>query len=349
LKEGSSAEPLRMAALDLDAIARGTTARLRIDMVRNGMGDMIRMPAFVIRGAEDGPVLGVTAAMHGNELNGIRIVQRLIAELSAESLRGTVVALPVVNIPGFLANRREFNDGYDLNRVMPGRERGTCSQVYAHRVVDRIVRHFDYLIDLHTASFGRVNSLYVRADLTNPVTSHMAYLQSPQIIVHNKGSDGTLRSAAADLGIHAITLEVGDPQRFQRSLIRSSLRGILNTMEHLRMLDNGEPEPGTRPVICGRSYWLYTDRGGILDVLPAVTDKVEKGEVIARVTNLFGEVVREHHAPDNGVVVGKSVNPVNQAGSRILHLGIEGLPDDYPDPAASFAGFAVIPNLDDDE
>jgi uncharacterized protein len=345
----SSSEPLRVEALRIDSIPRGTTARLRIDMVRNGMGDMIRMPAFVVRGAEDGPVLGVTAVMHGNELNGVRIVQRLLSEVSPKGMRGTLVAVPVVNIPGFLANQREFSDGYDLNRVMPGRDRGTSSQVYAHRVVERVVRHFEYLIDLHTASFGRVNSLYVRADLTNPVTSHLAYLQSPQIIVHNKGSDGTLRSAAADLGIHAITLEVGDPQRFQRSLIRSSLRGILNAMEHLRMLDNGEPEPGSPPVICGRSYWLYTDRGGILDVLPAVTDRVEKGELIARVTNLFGDVVREYRAPENGVVVGKSVNPVNQAGSRILHLGIEGLPDDYPDPAASFAGFAVIPNLDDDE
>lgn len=348
MNDAMSTEPLRVEALAIDRIPRGTTARLRIDMVRNGMGDMIRLPAFVVRGAEDGPVLGVTAAMHGNELNGVRIVQRLLSELSPSSMRGTFVAVPVVNIPGFLANEREFNDGYDLNRVMPGRERGTSSQVYAHRVVERVVRHFDYLVDLHTASFGRVNSLYVRADLTNPVTSHLAYLQSPQIIVHNKGSDGTLRSAAADLGIHAITLEVGDPQRFQRSLIRSSLRGILNAMEHLRMLDDGEPEPGNTPVICGKSYWLYTDRGGILDVLPAVTDRVEKGQLIARVTNLFGDVVREYRAPESGVVVGKSVNPVNQAGSRILHLGIEGLPDDYPDPAASFAGFAGMPSLDDE-
>ena len=131
-------EPVRVEALCLDAIPRGSTARLRIDMVRNGMGEMIRLPAFVARGAEDGPVLGVTAAMHGNELNGVRIVQRLIAELSPASMRGTVVAIPVVNIPGFLANEREFNDGYDLNRVMPGCDAGTSSQVYAHRLVNRV-------------------------------------------------------------------------------------------------------------------------------------------------------------------------------------------------------------------
>lgn len=344
MNDAMSARPLTVDHLYLDEIPRGTTARLRIDMARNGMGDMIRMPATVVRGAFDGPVLGVTAAMHGNELNGVRIVQRLVPELDPQALHGTVVALPVVNIPGFLANKRGFNDGYDLNRVMPGRKSGTSSQVYAHRVVNRVVRHFDYLIDLHTASFGRVNSLYVRADLTNPVTSHLAYLQSPQIIVHNKGSDGTLRSAAAELGIHAITLEVGDPQRFQRSLIRSSLRGILNAMEHLRMLDDGEPEPTNEPVICGKSYWLYTDHGGILDVLPAVTDRIQKGQLIARVSNLFGDIVREYVAPEDGVVVGKSVNPVNQAGSRILHIGIEGLPDDYPDPAESFVD---LPELDD--
>lgn len=333
------AEPRAVADLEIEDIPPGTRARLYVDMVRNGLGDMIRLPIVVVRGAHEGPVLGITAAMHGNELNGVRILQRLVPEVDPAALHGTMVAVPVVNVPGFLMNTREFNDGFDLNRVMPGKDRGTSSEVYAYRLMNRVIRHFDYLIDLHTASFGRVNSLYVRADLTNPVTSHLAYLQSPQIVVHNKEHDGTLRSAAADVGIVAITVEVGDPQRFQRTLVRTSLQGILNVMEHLHMLHDGEPETDHEPVICGKSYWLYTDRGGLLDVFPTVTDRVRKGQPIARVTNVFGDIVRQYEAPEDGIVVGKSINPVNQAGSRILHLGVIGLPDDYPDPAASFAGF----------
>jgi predicted deacylase len=295
-------------------------------MVRNGLGELIRMPVIVARGSQPGPVIGVTAAVHGNELNGIRIIHRLLESLEMDALCGTVVAVPVVNIPGYLMNRREFNDGTDLNRLMPGREPGTSVEIYVHRFVDRIARHFNYLIDLHTASFGRVNSLYVRADLTNPITARLARLQHPQIIVHNKGTDGTLRSAAAALGIHAITVEIGDPQRFQRRLIQSSLTGILNVLGQLSMIDTPVHLPENEPVICGRSHWMYTDRGGVLEVFPEVTSMIETGQRVARVSNVYGDVVREYDAPESGIVVGKSSNPVNQAGSRILHLGIVGPP-----------------------
>lgn len=321
--------------LELAELPPGAIYRLRVDMVRDGMGEMVRIPVIVIRGAQRGPVVGITAAIHGNELNGVRIVHRMLPSLDPATLSGTIVAVPVVNVPGYLANKREFNDNQDLNRVMPGREPGTTSEVYAHRFLERIVRPFDYLIDLHTASFGRVNSLYVRADMSMPITARLAFLQSPQIIVHNAGGDGTLRAAAADLGIPSITVEVGDPQRFQRTLIRSSMIGTLNVLEHLDMIPEDDEDPVDTPIVCGRSYWIYTDRGGVLDVLPAVADQVEAGDVIARITNMFGEVVREYHAPETGVVVGKSINPVNQAGSRVLHLGIPGLPDHFPDPSST--------------
>ena len=328
--------------IDLEALEPGAIHLLKCDMVRDGLGQMIRVPVVVARGADPGPVVGLTAAVHGNELNGVRIIHRILPELSPENLAGTIVAVPVVNIPGYLRNQRLFSDHVDLNRVMPGREGGTESEVYAARFIDRIVKRFDYLIDLHTASFGRVNSLYVRADMRKPVTARMAFLQSPQIIVHNEGGDGTLRSAADDLGIPAITVEVGDPQRFQRKLIRSSLLGTLNVLEHLDMIDDTDEEPGADPVLCGRSYWIYTDRGGVLDVIPDVTARVRKGDLIARVTDVFGRPETEYRAPEDGIVVGKSVNPVNQAGSRILQLGILGLPENFPDPTQSLTSWPKL-------
>ncbi len=332
--------------IDLESLERGAVHRLRVDMVRDGLGEMIRIPVVVVRGKESGPVVGLVAAIHGNELNGVRIIQRLLPELDPAELSGTIVAIPVLNIPGYLRSQREFSDKVDLNRIMPGREGGTESEVYAARLMARIVRHFDYLIDLHTASFGRVNSLYVRADMRNPVTARMAFLQSPQIIVHNDGGDRTLRSAADALGIPAITVEVGDPQRFQRKLIRSSLAGTLNVLEHLAMIEDGDEDIDVEPILCGRSFWIYTDRGGVLDVVPDVAQRVAKGEKIARVTDVFGSIVREYFAPEAGIVVGKSSNPVNQAGSRILHLGIEGMPDHYPDPTQSLAGWPKLGTMD---
>jgi uncharacterized protein len=328
--------------LELESLAPGTVTRFRVDMVRDGMGEMIRMPVVVVKGTKPGPKLGFTAAIHGNELNGVRVIQRLVPSIDPATLAGTVVAVPVVNVPGYLSNRREFNDNADLNRVMPGQARGTMAQVYAHRFVDRVVRGFDYLIDLHTASFGRINSLYVRADLRNPVTARMAYLEGPEIVVHNAGADGTLRSAAAAMGVHAITVELGDPQRFQRDRIRSSVLGSFNVLEHLEMVPERSAPLVAEPVICGRSYWIYTDRGGLLDVFPEVCERVRAGQTIARVSDMYGDTMCEYQAPEDGIVVGKSVNPVNQAGSRILHLGIEGLPPEYPDPGATLVAWPKV-------
>lgn len=301
----------------------GKISRYWVRIVSSGMGQAILVPAMIARGRESGPVLGITAAVHGNELNGLPIVQKVFQSIDIDQLRGTLVGIPVVNVPGFLINQREFNDGQDLNRLMPGRPDGTQSQVYASRILDRIIQPFEYLIDLHTASFGRVNSYYIRANMDHPVTARMAELQNAEIIVNNAGGDGTLRSAAANLGIHAITVEAGDPHKFQRGMIRSAITGALNVMRDLDMIPDPIVPPEEPPVICQRSYWLYTNYGGVLEVFPRVSDRVAKGERIALVRNIFGDIKRVYTAPEAGVVVGRSVNPLNQTGSRIIHLGIE--------------------------
>lgn len=324
--------------LDLEAVDPGSVARFRVAMVRDGLGDLIRIPVVVLRGAEPGPVVGVTAAVHGNELNGVRIIHKLVASLDPADLVGTIVAVPVVNVPGYLQERRGFNDGQDLNRIMPGKRSGTSSEVYAHRFLERIVKGMDFLIDLHTASFGRVNSLYVRANLLDPVTARMAYLQRPDIIVHNEGGDGTLRNAAADLGIPAITVEVGDPSRFQRKMIRFGLSGLTHLLWRAGVLGEGEEEADElddnldrEPIICSRSYWTYTEHGGMLQVFPEVGEIVSSGTTLAVVRNIFGDEVARYHAPHDAVIIGRSTNPVNQAGARVVHLGVLGERSDFAD------------------
>jgi len=308
--------------LDLGDCPPGTMTRYWVHVVSSGTAQPILVPVMVAKGHEPGPVLGITAAVHGNELNGLPVVQRIFANLKIEQIRGTLVGVPVINVPGFLMNQRYFNDGSDLNRLMPGRADGNVSQIYAHRIIKKIVRHFEYLLDLHTASTGRINSYYIRANLNHPITARMAELQNAEIIVNNPGADGTLRSAAADLGIHAITVEAGDPQKFQKGMIRSAITGAFNVMRHLDMIDEPIVAPEDPAVICQRSYWIYTNAGGLLEVFPKITDYVEQGERIALVRNVFGDIVREYFAPETGIVVGKSVNPTNQTGGRILHLGI---------------------------
>lgn len=309
--------------LDLDALPIGEIYKCWLNLTEDALSRPLSIPVIAIRGEQPGPVLGITAVVHGNELNGLSVIQRLFRALDPTSIKGTILAVPVVNVPSFLLGTRRYTDGEDLNRIMPGKEDGNISQFYAHQFIEKVIKHFDYLIDLHTASFGRINSYYIRVDMSNEHTRKMALLQNPQIIVNNTGGDGTLRSAASDLGIHAITVEVGDPSKFQQGMIRSGLTGIFNCLSYLNMTEEEIEEPEEEPVVCKRSYWLYTDTGGVLEVVPSLQARVKKGEVVAKLRNIFGELIQEYKAPEDGVVVGKSVNPVGDAGARILHLGID--------------------------
>lgn len=309
--------------LDITQTPVGTIGHYWMKIISDGMGKAINVPVMVARGHQDFPVLGLTAAVHGNELNGIPVIQRLFNEIDVKDLKGTIVGVPVVNIPSFIRKKRRFNDGVDLNHIMPGKEDGNVSQVYAYRFFHRLVKHFDYLLDLHTASFGRVNSYYIRADMKHPVTRKLALLQNAQIIVHNPPSDGTLRGAADALDIPAITLEVGNPNTFQRKLIRSGIEGVHNVLSYLEMTDDKILEPETDAILCKRSYWIYTAKGGLLSIPVGLTQRVRKGELIATLRDIFGNLIQEYYAPEDGVVIGKSISPVNQSGGRILHLGIE--------------------------
>ncbi|KAJ3195326.1 hypothetical protein HK101_000516 [Irineochytrium annulatum] len=311
-----------MAYLDLQALPGGTVSRMWVALAEDGLNNPIRVPVIVAKGVKAGPVVGITAALHGNELNGIPLIHRLIRELNCKALHGTLVAIPVTNAPGYLRSQRGYSEGTDLNRILPGKSDGSAPQVYAYALMDRLIKNLDYLLDLHTASRGRVNSLYVRADMLNPRTRKMASLQNPQIIVHNKSPDGSLRGATMDKGIAAITVEIGDPSRFQKRFVKNALLGVTNILCHLKMIPSEPDLPEYEPVICSRSFWIFADKGGVLSVLPEIYTWVRKGEPIAYVHSLFGGVIRTYNAPEDGIVIGKSVDPVCESGSRILHLGV---------------------------
>ena len=315
-------EVMTISELHLDEIDKGTLKYFWLRLVSDGFGNPISIPLIIAKGMKDGPVLGLTAAVHGNELNGIPVIQRLFTEIDVNELSGTIIGVPVVNVPAFMRKKRRFNDGVDLNHIMPGKEDGNVSQLYAFRFVNKLVKRFDFLIDLHTASFGRVNSYYIRADMEQEATKELALLQNAEIIVHNPPSDGTLRGAADELGIPAITLEVGNPSIFQKRLIRSGIEGIHNVLCHLKMIDDEYELIENETVFCEKSYWLYTDRGGLLSVNVELREKVTKGQKVATIRNIFGEQTKEYFAPEDGIVIGKSVSPVNQSGGRILHLGV---------------------------
>ena len=295
-----------------------------IELVENAIGRPIQIPVVVARGKKDGPIMGITSALHGNELNGIPVIHQLLQRLNLKTLRGTVVCVIAANLPGMLNHQREFSDGVDLNHIMPGKPHGKLSHVYAHELVDRVTSHFDYLIDLHTASGGRVNSLYVRADLQQASTAQMAYLLRPQIIVHNPPSDYTLRGVADEANKPAITVEICDPLRFQSDPIKRTLQGIRRILNHFELTPTRKPAaaPPKPPILCRKSYWILAERGRMIQVIPKVAQYVSKGELIATQINIFGDLIQEYMAPEDGIVIGHAVNPLGQTGERILHLGV---------------------------
>jgi len=310
---------IEIDALDLESLELATKHRRWLRLLDDPLGQPVRLPILIARGARPGPTLGITAAVHGDEVNGIPVIHQLFQKLDVNKLSGTIVAVVVVNVPAFEHHTRRTPHGFDLNHHFPGVADGNDVQQYAHRFTDRVVSKLDALVDLHTASQGRSNTLYVRANMTRDDTARMAYLQRPQIILHNPASDGTLRGA---LEIPAITVEIGNPSRFQRDFIRRAVAGLRAVLGELGMLARRPVVMGEAPVLCARSRWLFTRAGGFLTVLPELAAWVEEGEPIARLVDPFGELVQTYHAPEAGIVIGRAVDPVAGAGARILHLGV---------------------------
>lgn len=314
--------------LDLSKYEKGQIHNLWLKLGEDTVGEPIKIPVIVARGTQDGEVLGLTAAIHGNELNGIAIIQRIMTTLDMASLKGTIIAIPGLNPLGIANNQREFIDLQDLNRLFPGKLNGNRSQQMAYQIAQKIIPLFDYHVDLHTASFGRVNTLYGRGDMQNDTLSTMLRLLEPDIIVSNKGTASfgeasglTLRACAISKGVQSITLEYGNPQVYQEEMIERGTTGLQNLMKWMGLQPGEATVPPARNV-CSKSYWLFTQKGGYLELYVELNEKLTKGQPIGTLRNAFGEIIEEYVAPEAGIVIGKSTNPVNISGGRIIHLGV---------------------------
>ncbi|MCO4762551.1 MAG: succinylglutamate desuccinylase/aspartoacylase family protein [Myxococcales bacterium] len=309
-------------------LASGCVHRVALRLAHDALGRPIEVPLLAAVGRKPGPRVGLTAAVHGNELNGVEAIHRLFHGLDVATLRGAILALPIVNVPGFLGRRRHLVKGYDLNHSFPGDATGPTWSQYAHNVTTRFLAHVDVLLDLHTASTGRVNTLYVRADMRDARAARLAHLQRPRIIVHSPPADGTLRGAASDRGVPAITVEIGNPQLFQRDVVRSSVRGIRAVLAEAGVLPKRKLQLGPPPIVCVQSGWEYTDRGGLMQVEVDLAAQIEEGDLLASLHDAWGLPVASYRAPHAGIVIGRSVDPVAATGARIVHLGRLASPSD---------------------
>ena len=307
-------------AIDPRSYPENRRTNLLVPIYGRATGSALRIPLVVARGKHDGPVVGITAAVHGNELNGIKIIHRFLEWINLEELRGSLLCAPVVNVPGFDMGTRFFTDGVDLNNTFPGLEDGTPSEQYARSFCSTFLPKIEYLIDIHTASAGRLNSLYVRVDLDHEVSKTLALLLDPEIILHSPTSSGTLRSVALNQGVPAVTLEAGNPSVIQGSMVYAGEIGLRNILAHLNMLDC-DVQHSRKPLVCESSKWLRTTGGGILDTDIKLLEHVEENQIVAKTFDSFGNLLQEYTAPYGGVVIGRAAYPVSIPGTRYCYLG----------------------------
>ena len=279
----------------------------------------VNIPLTVVRGHEPGPAVFMTAAIHGDELNGVEVVRGMIQQMEPEKIRGTLLLLPVVNRFGFLTHSRYLPDRRDLNRHFPGDPRGSSADRIAAIIFRQVVSNADYGLDFHTASVGRTNLPHIRADLSKRDVRRVAKAFGTEVIVDAAGSPHSLRAASVAAGVPTILFEGGETFRFQRRDIRKGLAGCFNVLSELGMLPIPRREPRLQ-VILKVTDWVRAEKGGILDLIATPGELVYEHEELAVIENPFGREVSTVLAPFTGLVLGTTTRPMVSPGDAVAHL-----------------------------
>jgi predicted deacylase len=248
-------------------------------------------------------------------------VRRVLERVEAATLvRGTVVAVPIVNVFGFIEGTRYLPDRRDLNRSFPGSPRGSLAARLANLFMQEVVHRCTHGIDLHTAGSGRSNLPQIRANLEDPRTREVAEAFAAPVMMHATTRDGSLRQAAASRGVPVLLFEGGEPHRFNPEVIQVGVHGVLRVLRRLGMVDMDE-EATARSVVVKKSRWLRARRGGLLRLAVKEGDRVSAGASAGTISDPFGQGVSHVRVPHDGIVIGHAQNPVVNQGDAVLHIG----------------------------
>ncbi|MEN8206242.1 MAG: succinylglutamate desuccinylase/aspartoacylase family protein [Pseudomonadota bacterium] len=303
-------------------VAPGTATRLawKTDGTMSGLATPT--PVMVIKGKTPGKTMCMTAAVHGDELNGIEIVRRVMYDINPEKLTGNIIGIPIVNLQGFQRGSRYLPDRRDLNRYFPGEANGSLASRIAFSLFNEVIAHCDFLVDMHTGSLRRTNMPQIRADIRYEKVAKLTEGFGKVLVIHSTGSPGMLRFAAVAQGIPAVTLEVGESLRIQEEQIETGVNSINRLLEHQSMYSRlftwGEPEP-----IYYKSSWIRAERGGILFSKKEQGDMVEVDEVLGTITDPITNETSNILSTTNGRIIGMAVDQFVMPGYGCYHIGIE--------------------------
>lgn len=301
-------------------VRAGAARDVELPITRLVTGGDVSLPVRVVHGRDPGPVVWVSGAIHGDEVIGVEVIRELIATLSPKEFRGTLVAVPVVNVLGFMAGDRYLPDRRDLNRSFPGSPRGSLASRIAHLFMAEVVAKCEVGIDVHTAADKRANLPQIRADLDDPRTRELAEAFGAPVMVHARVRDGSLRQAATDVGAKALLYEAGEALRFDDESIATGVAGVRRVLAFLGMID---PDPAEAPPVSLESRstgWVRARSTGILNLETRLGAAVSAGDRLGGLSDTFGRRVRLVRADRAGIVIGLTRAPIVNAGDALVHI-----------------------------
>jgi predicted deacylase len=316
---GPVSEPLVLLGTK---VPPGTSTRLAWSPSQSFEGIYTNTPVLVVNGAKIGPTLCLSAAIHGDELNGVETVRRVMYNLDPAKLRGAVIGIPIVNLQGFKRSSRYLSDRRDLNRYFPGDPNGSMASRVAYSFFHEIIVHCSAIVDLHTGSFYRTNLPQLRGDLNDPKVVELTRGFSSTVVLHSEATSGTLRGAALAEDIPAVTIEAGAPMVLSDENVSHSVNAIEGLLYYLDMVEDfshwGEPEP-----VYYNSTWQRAPAGGMVFSNVVLGQQVAVGDLLATVTNPITNLQTEIRSNANGRILGMALNQVVQPGFATHHIGVE--------------------------
>lgn len=302
----------------------GEKRRIRYEVGETYLGDPIEVPITVINGTHDGKTVYFTAGIHGDELNGVKVVQEIADRYSPENLHGTIVCIHVCNIPAYEAQQR-YTPIYDqdMNRSFPGKAHGNTTERMAYELYHRFIAQCDIGIDFHTSTRNRTTIYHVRADLTIPAVERLARSFAANVILYGGGDTGSIRSVATANDIPTVTVEMGRAHRFQPVLIEKALEGVKSVLAEYAVLPDAPVHwPGWYKATAADSTkrWLRADIGGLVEMQWGPYPLVHEGDTICTISDHFKSKSREVTAPFDSLIVGALENPVAAPGHPLCHL-----------------------------
>lgn len=302
-------------------ITRGERKIISLEVAKLYDFTDMTIPVEVIRGKEDGPILFVCAAVHGDEINGVEIIRRLLTKKALGRIKGTLITVPIVNVFGFNSKSRYLPDRRDMNRHFPGSDKGSLTAQLADTFMTEIVSKCTHGIDLHCAAINRINLPQIRVCLDDEKAAQMAGAFNMPVIIDSPQIEGSLRKATYDMGIPTLVFEGGESLRFNEKVIRSGLKGVISVMREIGMLKKlKEPKTKHEAFIARSSHWIRAPHSGILSVKKKLGEHVKKGQTIGVISDPFGREKFELRAKRTGIIIGASLLPLLNSGDAVFHI-----------------------------